>query len=70
MKVNEEFIKIRMIKMGIKTKKSFLKQIGMHQTTYDKKIEGKKADFKLKELWKISQTLDCEIEELLIKEEK
>ena len=66
MKINQEFIKIRMIKMGIKTKKEFLKRINMHQTTFDKKVIGEKADFKLKELWLISQTLDCEIEDLIL----
>ena len=68
MKVNGKFIHSRMYDMGIKTKKDFLTKINMHSDTFLKKLKGER-DWKLDELWRLSQALDCEISELLIKGE-
>lgn len=65
MKVNERFVKIRMIDMGLKTKNELLEKINIAPDTFNKKLKGDR-DWKLNELWKLSQVLDCEVQELLI----
>ena len=67
MRVNKEYVEDRMFDVRIRTKKEFLKKINMQPDTYNKKMAGRR-DWKLYELWMISQVLDCEVQDLLIKE--
>lgn len=69
MKVNRKFIEKRMIDVDIKSKKELLEKIKMQHDTFNKKISGLR-DWKLNELWMLSQVLDCEISDMLIKKEE
>ncbi len=67
MRVNKEYVEDRMFDVRIRTKKELLEKINMQPDTYNKKMAGLR-DWKLHELWRMSQVLECEIQDLLIKE--
>ena len=64
MTINQKFIISRMYDLEIKNKKELLEKLNMSSDTYNKKMKGDR-DWKLNELWKLSQILDCEVQELL-----
>lgn len=69
MKVSKKYVDDRMFDVRIKTRQELLKKLDMHSDTFNKKMSGER-EWKLNELWKLSQVLDCEISDLLYLEEK
>lgn len=67
--INKKYIHNRLYEMGIFTKKEFFSRLGMQSDTYNKKMAGV-SDWKLSELKTMSQVLKCDVQNLIIKEEK